>query len=86
MLLLIKGMNIKNIYDMPKSCDKIDDMKKPSYPKGDIRIDDPNLFYLGKDRQEYHTTDALEAANKRYFDEYFPKIGNQPTKPTGRRR
>ena len=72
-------MSMEKIYNMPKGSDKIYDIKKTIYPKGDIRNDDPKLFYRGKDGREYYTTDALEAANKRYFDKYFPKIKNQPT-------
>lgn len=76
-------MSIEKIYNMSKGCDNIYDMKKPSFPEGDIRNDDPKLFYRGYDGREYYTIDALNAANKQYFDKYFPIIKE---KPTGRRR
>ena len=67
-------MSIEKIYNMSKDGREIHDMKKPIYPKDDIRNNDPGLFYLGDDGRKYYTTAALNAANKRHFDEYFPII------------
>ena len=71
-------MSIEKIFNMPKNCDKIDDMIKPYYPEDDIRNSDPSLFYRGYDGREYYTTDELYAANKQYNNERYANKGNQP--------
>ena len=56
----------------------LEDKGAPIYPKDDIRNSDPNLFYRGKDGEEYYTFEALEAANKRYESKFLTDIPEQP--------
>lgn len=40
--------------------------KNGNYNPDDIRKDDPNLYYRGKDGREYYNTQDLEDANNIY--------------------
>ena len=51
------------------------------FPKNDIRSVDPNLYYKGKDGNEYYTTEDLEKANEEYWNRRtisdYPRSGRR---------